>query len=400
VSEPARRRALFVTPEAPYPMVGGGALRAASLLEYLARSHSVDAIVFRAPDAGIDFPSGLIDRLLVIDLPRHSKHLAARALRNGHRLLRRSPPLIDRFAGFGSPIAAFVRDRPPYDVAVVEHFWCAPYWEQIGARCRRTILDLHNIESAWHLGCGQASDWPHALAHGVFQRAALDLERQWLPRYSLLLAASAPDAQRVSSIAPQARVAIYPNTIPLIEVPAREEQDNIVFSGTLEYEPNRTAVRFFRSQIWPGLERRWPDLKWRLVGRAPEAVERYIRGCPRIECTGAVDDAIAHLATAKVAVVPLLSGSGTRLKIIEAWAAGTPVVSTSLGAEGLPALDGENILLADGSESFTRAVSRLLEFAEERERIGRAGRAQYEREFTWDSAWAALDRDLRPMLNT
>ncbi len=374
MAEPVRRRALFVTPEAPYPMVGGGALRAASLLEYLARSHSVDAIVFRAPDAGIDFPSGLIDRLLAINLPRHSKHR--------------------------SLIAAFLKERPPYDLAVVEHFWCAPYWEQIGARCRRTILDLHNIESAWHLGCGRASDWPHSLAHGVFHRAALDLERQWLPRYSLLLAASAPDAQRVSSIAPQARVAIYPNTIPLIDLPAREEQDNIVFSGTLEYEPNRTAVRYFSSQIWPVLERMWPNLKWRLVGRAPEAVARYIRGCPRIECTGAVDDAIAHLATAKVAVVPLLSGSGTRLKIIEAWAAGTPVVSTSLGAEGLPALDGQNMLLADGSESFTRAVSRLLEFAGERERIGRAGRAQYEREFTWDAAWGALDRDLGPIFNT
>ena len=398
--EPARRRALFVTPESPYPMVGGGALRAASLLQYLARSYSVDAVVFRAPDAAIDFPSGLIDGLLSIDLPRHSKHQAVRALRNGQRLLRRSPPLVDRFAGFGAQIAAFLKDRPPYDLAVVEHFWCAPYWEQIGARSRRTILDLHNIESAWHLGCGRASDWPHSLAHGIFHRAALDLERQWLPRYSLLLATSALDAQRVSSIAPQTRVAIYPNAIPLIDLPAREEQDSIVFSGTLEYEPNRAAVRYFSEEIWPGLQRRWPNLKWRLVGRDPEAVERYIRGCPRIECTGAVDDAIAHLAAAKVAVVPLLSGSGTRLKIIEAWAAGTPVVSTTLGAEGLPARDGENILLADDGESFTRAVSRLLESAGDRERIGRAGRVQYEREFTWGAAWAALDRHLGPILNT
>jgi len=108
-----------------------------------------------------------------------------------------------------------------------------------------------------------------------------------------------------------------------------------------------------------------------------------------------VDDAIAHLASAKVALAPILSGSGTRLKIIEAWAAGTPVVSTRLGAEGLPAVDGENILLADGSKNFTRAVSRLLESAAERERIGKGGRAQYEREFTWCAAWSALDRVLR-----
>jgi glycosyltransferase involved in cell wall biosynthesis len=109
-----------------------------------------------------------------------------------------------------------------------------------------------------------------------------------------------------------------------------------------------------------------------------------------------VDDAIPHLAAAKVAVVPILSGSGTRLKIIEAWAAGTAVVSTRLGAEGLPALDGRNILLADGKENFSQAVSQLLEFPQERGRIGRAGREQYEREFTWNKAWRVLDRRLAP----
>src|SRR5438045_1577247 len=131
-----RRRALFVAPEAPYPMVGGGALRSASLLEYLARSCSVDAVVFRQPEARVAFPSGRIDRLFTIELPVHSKHQAVRMLRNGHRLLRRSPPLIDRFAGFGAQLDAFLKDRPLYDLAIVEHFWCAPYWEQIGSRCR------------------------------------------------------------------------------------------------------------------------------------------------------------------------------------------------------------------------------------------------------------------------
>ena len=351
-----RRRALFVAPEPPYPAVGGGALRSASVLEYMARSFTIDAVVFRTPGAEVTFPSGRIDRLLTIDLPAHSKHNAMRVLRNGHRLLRRSPPLIDRFAGFGRQIAGFLEDCPSYDLGVVEHFWCAPYWEQIGARCRRTILNLHNIESAWHLGCGKTSGWPHSLAHAVFHRAALNLERRWLPRYSLLLATSAEDAQRIGQIAPGVTVAVYPNTIPLIAAPAVTERDGIVFSGTLEYEPNRTAVRYFAGEIWPALRRRWPDLTWRLVGRDPEAVERYVRGQPGIECTGPVEDAIPYLAAAKVAVVPLLSGSGTRLKIVEAWAAGTAVVSTSLGAEGLPARDGQNILLADGRESFVSAV--------------------------------------------
>jgi polysaccharide biosynthesis protein PslH len=396
----ARRRALFVAPESPYPMMGGGALRAASLLEYLARGYSVDVVVFRQPDSEVAFPSGRVDRVLTIDLPRHSKNQAIRFLRNGQRVLRRNPPLVDRFAGFGSQIAAFVKNRPAYDVAVVEHFWCAPYWEQIGPRCSRTILDLHNIESAWHLGCGKVAGWPHSVAHGIFHRAALDLERQWLPRYSALLAASPADAQRVARIAPKSRVAIYPNTIPFVDLPTRKEQHIIVFSGTLEYEPNRAAVRYFTSEIWPALRRRWPNLKWLLVGRDPEAVRQYVGDVPEIECTGRVDDALSHLAAAKVAVVPILSGSGTRLKIIEAWAAGTAVVSTSLGAEGLPAREGENILIADDPESFIRAVSRLLESATERGCIGRAGRDQYERELTWSVAWEMLDREFDSLVKS
>jgi glycosyltransferase involved in cell wall biosynthesis len=183
----------------------------------------------------------------------------------------------------------------------------------------------------------------------------------------------------------------------LLDCPPREERDIIVFSGTLEYEPNRTAVRYFTEQIWPALREKWPGLRWRLVGRNPEAVERFARHDPRIECTGPVDDAISHLSAAKVAVVPLLSGSGTRLKIIEAWAAGTAVVSTSVGAEGLPARHGENILLADSPESFASAVALLLESPVERSRIGRAGRAQYERAFTWNAAWSVLDRQIQQL---
>src|SRR5438067_146208 len=129
---------------------------------------------------------------------------------------------------------------------------------------RRTILDLHNIESAWHLGCGRVEAWPQSAAHEVFYHAAIELERQWLPRYSLVLAASPEDNARVKDIAPSAVVAVYPNTIPLIDRPLRREQDVIIFSGTLDYQPNRTAVRHFAVNIWPSLRALWPGLKWRL----------------------------------------------------------------------------------------------------------------------------------------
>ena len=184
---------------------------------------------------------------------------------------------------------------------------------------------------------------------------------------------------------------VYPNALPLAPLPAGANEDAIVFSGNMEYHPNISAVRFFRREVWPLLRERWPGLVWRLIGKNPEAVRRFTSGDARIQAQGQVDDAIRELARAKVAVVPVLAGSGTRLKILEAWAAGVPVVSTTLGAEGLGARDGESLLLADSGPAFAEAVSRLLACTELRERVGAAGRRLLEKEFTWESAWRKLD---------
>ena len=167
-----------------------------------------------------------------------------------------------------------------------------------------------------------------------------------------MLAPSQTDAELARAIAPRATVAVYPNALPATPRPPAGDQESIVFSGNMEYHPNLSAVRFFRLEIWPRLRDRWPRLVWRLVGKNPAAVQRFTRGDPRIEVVGPVQDAVSELARSRVAVVPLLSGSGTRLKILEAWAAAVPVVSTALGAEGLPVRDGENVLVADSAESF------------------------------------------------
>jgi glycosyltransferase involved in cell wall biosynthesis len=165
----------------------------------------------------------------------------------------------------------------------------------------------------------------------------------------------------------------------------------VVFSGNMEYHPNLSAVRFFRAEVWPRLRERWPSLVWRLVGKNAEAVSRFTSGDPRIEVTGAVEDAVRELARARVGVVPLLAGSGTRIKILEAWAAGLPVVSTTIGAEGLPACDGEHLVMADGGPAFAAAVSAVLENPGLRRNLARAGRLLLDKEFTWEAAWKKLE---------
>jgi glycosyltransferase involved in cell wall biosynthesis len=383
-------KALFLTPEAPYPPAGGGALRSASLLEYLARRYRLDVVVFREPGAAVHFPPGLADSVQVIDLPFHARHFAAKSVRNAGRLWRRVPPLVDRFSGFGDRVAAALRHRS-YALAVVEHFWCAPYWDQVAPVSAHTVLDLHNIESVLHQRCGAAEMGPAALAHRWFYSPCVRMERRWWPRYSQLLVASAADAELVRATCPQVNPSVYPNSIPLVARPVCAEENVIVFSGNMEYHPNVMAVRFFRQEIWPRLRRRWPQLIWRLVGKNAHAVRKYTDGDERIQTTGPVDDAITELARGKVAVVPLLAGSGTRLKIMEAWAAARAVVSTSLGAEGLESRHGRNILLADDPADFADAVSKLLESAELRTRIAAAGRVLYEENYTWESAWEKLN---------
>ncbi len=381
----------MLSPETPYPLHGGGALRTASLLNYLAHRYEVDLIVFRnrpEQDPAGALPRGLVSRTQVIDLPPNRKDLFSRTVRNSWRMARGVPPLVDRFRGFDAAMEL----KPPYDVAVIEHFWCAEYLDALRRVAGRVVLNLHNVESVLHDTCAQTERSPAAFAHRRFAAHSRRLERLWIPRFDAVLTASQEDARRVRFLHDSAKTVVYPNAIPMTAIPRRQEENVIAFSGNLEYHPNRTAVRFFAREVWPALSRKHPELKWRLIGMNPEAILPEIRGLERVETTGPVADAVAELASAKVVVAPLRSGSGTRLKIIEAWAAGRAVVSTHLGAEGLPATHGREIYLADNASDLIQFIDNLLKSPGERMRIGSAGRSLFERFFSWDAAWEQLDR--------
>lgn len=390
--------AVVLAPEAPYPAVGGGPLRTAALMEYLVRRAEVDVIVFReagAPDPRADRLGEVARQVMVVELPFHSRANWARLVRNLRRCVEGVPPLVDRFAGFEGQIAAGLEGRR-YQLAIVEHFWCAPYGGLLGRFAERLVLDLHNIESVWHERSSRLEPWPISAMHRRFAASCRRLERRWLPRFWRVLVVSETDARQVRGIAPGANVCVYPNTIPYREAPRRSEQEAVVFTGNLEYLPNVAAVRYFAGQIWPRLREQRPELEWWVAGKRPEAVERHVAGLAGVRVWGPVEDAVELLARAKVAVAPVRSGSGTRVKILEAWAAGTPVVSTSLGAEGLRAVAGEHLLVADTPGEFVEAILRLLDCGNLRRRIGEAGRSLYEREYTWEAGWRRLEQSLSP----
>lgn len=361
--------ALFLSPEDPVAGSGGGGLRSASLLEYLRQNYSVE-----------------VARL---ELVRHSKALPAKLWRNAARLARGVPPLFDRYSGYEDQLEGRIAGRQ-FVLCVVEHFWCASYAPLLRRHCGKLVLDLHNIESDLAQTHARAARWPASFASRRFAEAYRRLEREWTPKFDLVLAASDEDARRIQ----HPHVVVYPNALPGVASPQVPEENCIVFSGNLEYHPNVEAVRWFRSAIWPLLRESVPDIEWRLIGKNPEAVSRWTEGDPRIRVIGPVGDAVTEIARAKVAVVPLLSGSGTRFKILEAWAAGRAVVSTRLGAAGLGAVDGEHLVLADTPEAISRAIETLLRDPDSRARLGAAGQRLYLDRFTWPAAWKTLEGNL------
>jgi glycosyltransferase involved in cell wall biosynthesis len=386
----------MLSPESPYPLQGGGAYRTASLLRYFARFADVDLILMSDSGNAALLPPGLVQSQYVIPLPVHSRAPAARYLRNARRAVAGIPPLIDRLSGLESDVDRTIAHRH-YDIGIIEHFWCAPYVQQLGKVCGLTILDLHNVESVLHERCAVFSRGLVKAGHRRFATVARGLESTLLPRFSMVLAASEPDAQTVRQIAPEADVEVYPNSFPSVEIPRQTEQPVIVFSANFEYHPNIDAVQFLTRDIWPEVRRRHPELRLRLVGRGDSFIRHLLPGDPAshgIETTGPVADALAEIARARIVVAPLRVGSGTRIKIIEAWAAARPVIATGLAAEGLETCDGADILLTSHTNAgeFIEAIDRVLADDSLRHSLGRKGRQTFESRYSWSAAWAILDR--------
>jgi glycosyltransferase involved in cell wall biosynthesis len=391
VAEPA---VLILTPEPPYPLHGGGAFRIASLAHYFARRAAVDLILFSESGRPAVLPEGLVRSQKVIALPVHEKTPLSRYLRNARRAIRGVPPLIDRLAGFGDELDALLAGSR-YDAGIVEHFWAAPYLPQIARVCKKTVLDLHNVESVLHARSAATSSGLMAAGHARFAARSRAYEADLLPRYDLVLATSETDAATAQQIAPNARVAIYPNALPAAEIPAApssgEEEPVVVFSGNFEYHPNIDAVAWLASEVWPEIHRRCPDLRLRLVGRGESFIRHLLPSSLEIETTGEIDDARAAIARARFVIAPLRAGSGTRIKILEAWAAARPVVATSLAAEGLACRDLEHIVIANTSENFGTTIAKLNTDPSRRAELAVHGRRLFEEKYTWPAAWKLLD---------
>jgi glycosyltransferase involved in cell wall biosynthesis len=205
-------------------------------------------------------------------------------------------------------------------------------------------------------------------------------------RAALTLAVSEVDRALLAALAPSARIAAIPTGVDTSYFRPEgwaESPADLVFTGSMDWYPNEDGILHFAKAILPAVLREVPEASLTVVGRKPSARLRAgLAGLP-VHVTGRVEDVRPYVSKASVYVVPLRAGGGTRLKIFEALAMGKAVVSTTVGAEGLPLVPGEHFLGADDPDLFARAVVSLVRDPARRRALGAAGRRLVEQRYSW-----------------
>jgi glycosyltransferase involved in cell wall biosynthesis len=379
-------RLAVLTPYLPHPLDAGGKIRSFHLLRGLARAHEVDLYTLHhgeAPDVAPVFRENCRSVF--------SASLTDGNGRRGFSALDALRPFTQTIEHFRSPRSlSEIRGRLAaggYDLLVADELCMTPYSAGLPGRklgARQKIEHLHHRALAALRPPG-ARRWIEALDLARLRR----FERRAMAAMDAAVCCSEEDARLLRTLNPSAAVAVVPNGVdPEHFRPAAERPGpppTVVFVGTLDYPPNVDAVEHFFNAIHPRLLALEPELRVRLVGRSPAPEVRRLESRPGVTVAADVPDVRPHLADAAVVVVPLRVGGGTRIKILEALSAARPVVSTTVGAEGLGLRDGEHLLIADQPEAFARAVARLLGDASLRRALAEAGRRVVVERFAWSS---------------
>lgn len=378
-------RIAFVTPYLPWPADTGGKLRSFYLIKGLAAAHDVDLYTVAygtRPEAG---PLADLCRTVDVSLlkPAPGSTRLSRVLANN------APRSVQHFRTPESLAYVQARLARGYDLLVCDEIAVSPYVTTLpaGVRAPRVVnrqkIDyLHYAEMARErrLGREKALDWLEA-------RRLHDFEYAEMPLYDAIAVCSAEDREEALRQAPGRPVEVIVNgadTEFFTPVRAPDPAPTLLLLGTMHYYPNIDAALYYFATMHDALRARVPGLRVLIVGHRPPPEIVALGERPGVTVTGSVPDIRPYLARSWVQAVPLRLGGGTRLKIVESMAAGLPVVSTRVGAQGLhAAAPGEHFLLADTPEEFTATAAALLHNGPARARMAHAARAFVEQHYSW-----------------
>jgi polysaccharide biosynthesis protein PslH len=394
-------RVLYLTQVLPYPLSTGARTRQYYILRHLSQHHEVTLVSFLRSD----------------DKPEHIAHLQSvchavytapiershwrdlRAVAKG--LLTRQPMVIvrDEFKSMENLLTRLMAEKP---FEIVHADQVSMSWYGLIGRGPRRVLDLHNAMSLVTERLAQND--PSAIKRLALRRETKALARyeaELCDKYDQVTFVTDEDRRLIEQQVQNYRVAIPADrftTIPIcidpadkpVVTPANRPQ-RITSLGVMFWPPNAEGALWFARDVWPQIHAQHPELIFTVVGKNPPEYLTQLHGQNNVEVLGFVPDLDHVLAETAVFVVPLRAGGGMRVKILDAWCWGLPIVSTTIGAEGTDVRDGENILIADESATMAQAVARAYHDQDLNQRLRLNGRRWVEEKYDWRHIYGAWD---------
>jgi polysaccharide biosynthesis protein PslH len=391
-----RPRILFLAHLLPWPLEGGGQIKSYHTLRILASRFNIKMIAFIRSEQEKEnirhlqaLCAGGIETVL---LSRGKVRDIMQAL---DALVHRKSFLVSRddSDSFRHCVQEYLTVPDAFQVVHVDHLQMMQFVPPADAIPPvKVVLDNHNIEHRIpkRLPTGTRNNPVMRLYAGQEWPKLRDFERNAVRRADLTLAVSEEDVAGLRELAASQADRIIPipigvDTDYFAVAPRKPASRTLLSIGTMYWPPNVEAMLYFWSQIWPKVKAKAPNVVLKIAGAKPTAA---IRALPKkdaaVHVIGSVPDVRPYAEDCAAFIVPLLSGSGMRVKILNALSMGLPVVSTTVGAEGISVTNGENILLADTPEEFTDAVVRLLRDPDLGKGLGQAGRQLMEAQYSWD----------------
>lgn len=378
-------RILFLSTWFPFPPDNGSKNRSYHLLRALTAQHDVTTLAFQA----VATESPTFDEISVgvssvipvrddpfryVDAPSWKKYLSL-------------SPLVYRASPAMRITAAQMSHQGVWDAVVAVQMPVAQYAQLVDAEAR--IIDVDTaLTHQLYLRFVAQRQLVHCLRTWVSYQKTRRYERAMLRTFHSATIVSQVEASLLDEMVRQSAccVSLIPNGVDCTynrPAPVPIDRDCLVFNGSLTYDANYDAMAWFLTEVYPLLRAARPEVSLTITGSFDKVDLANLPLDESIRLTGYVNDVRGHVAQAMIAIAPIRQGGGTRIKILEAMALGTPVVATTKGAEGLDALDGEHLLLADTPECFASAVIDLIGNADERARLARNARHLVEMRYDW-----------------
>jgi glycosyltransferase involved in cell wall biosynthesis len=385
-------RILLLTPTLPYPLDTGGRIVVFNTIKRLSKNHEI-FLVSLVQERQRKHVSVLRDYCVKVETVKKDISFTGKGL-----LLNLFSSIPYSAARYHSPEMGRkieqIASEHKFDLAQIEHLHMAQYARHI--RGVPIILRQHNVESVMMRRYYRyASSLPQRIYAYLQYRKLLRYERHMCLRSDVVVALSRADQAFIKKLSPKIKTEVVSCGVDFEHFKfstSPRESNLIVYVGGLSFPPVFESVLHFLKKTWPKIKRTHPHVKLHILGSCPRDKLRRMGNIHDVVFEGYVEDIRSRMAAATLAIVPHRIASGIRLKILESMAVGLPMVTTSIGCEGIDVTDGEHILVADDPDTFAHKVTRLLNDQCMRQIIARKGHQMVKQNYTWEVVEQELNR--------